>query len=89
MIVTPPTAPSLLQVCPIHALERLGACETVAYALTRAIACIFMPLEQLRVMEVSSFALTPSGPPICSTASHKSLPDLEGLQAQIQLCETS
>ena len=69
-------------------MERLGACKTVAYALTRAIACIFMPLEQLRVMEVSSFALTPSGPPICSMIHYKSLPDLEGLQAQVRLCET-
>ena len=31
-----------------------------------------MPLAQLRVMEVISLALTPSGPPIYSMASHKS-----------------
>ena len=33
---------------------------------TRAMACIFMPFVQLRVMEVISAALTPSGPPICT-----------------------
>ena len=34
---------------------------------TRAIACIFMPFVQLRVMDVISAALTPSGPPICTS----------------------
>ena len=30
-------------------------------------ACIFMPFVQLRVMDVISAALTPSGPPICAS----------------------
>ena len=35
--------------------------------LTRAMACIFMPFAQLRVIDVISDALTPAGPPICTT----------------------
>lgn len=30
-------------------------------------ACIFMPFMQLSVMDVISAALTPSGPPICTS----------------------
>ena len=60
---------------PLRALKIASYHETESHALTRAIACIFMPLAQLRVMEVISFALTPSGPPICSMATYKSFLD--------------
>ena len=63
---------------PLRALKMASYHETESHALTRAIACIFMPLAQPRVMEVISFALTPSGPPICSMATYKSFLELPG-----------